>query len=213
LPWRWVSQNKRLTKNTVEVFLVRRKRGHEMFERLTESSRAVLLEAQDLAIESGSPSIEVGHLLYGCADATDDTARLPLSDCGITPETLRRLFPSAGQPPIAEIDLGSIGALGIDYNKVKESVEATFGAGALESAPDRRVRIEKTPRPPFTVQSKRALEQSLRVALELHEKRIRPGHLLLGLLRIDDDFVSIAVESSGTTLARLSAAVLTQLSV
>jgi hypothetical protein len=39
-----------------------------------------------------------------------------------------------------------------------------------------------------------------------------PGHLLLGLLRLDDEFVSSAVEQSGTTLAGLSAAVLARVS-
>ena len=45
-----------------------------MFERFTEGSRAVLVEARDLALELGSPSIDVGHLLYGCAEGREETA-------------------------------------------------------------------------------------------------------------------------------------------
>jgi hypothetical protein len=38
-----------------------------------------------------------------------------------------------------------------------------------------------------------------------------PGHLLLGLLRLDNEFVSSTIEQSGTTAAALSAAVLSRL--
>ena len=41
-------------------------------------------------------------------------------------------------------------AIGIDYEDVRATVEKTFGPGALESAPDRRVRSGSTRRPPFT---------------------------------------------------------------
>src|ERR1039458_5022467 len=38
-------------------------------------------------------------------------------------------------------------AIGIDYEDVRATVEKTFGPGALESAPDRRVRSGSTRRP------------------------------------------------------------------
>jgi hypothetical protein len=50
------------------------------------------------------------------------------------------------------------------------------------------------------------------VAVELHHTTMKPGRLLLGLLRLDDEFVSQAVERSDTTVAGLSAAVLGRLS-
>ena len=90
--------------------------------------------------------------------------------------------------------------------------EETFGAGALEAAPDRRLPTGRTRKPPFTPEAKRSLELAFRVALELHHKTIAPGHLLLSLLRLDDEFVVSTVEQSGTTVADLSAAVLTGLS-
>jgi hypothetical protein len=86
----------------------------------------------------------------------------------------------------------------------------TFGAGALESAPDRRFPAG-CGRPRFTPEAKRALEQSLRVAVELHHRRIRPGHLLLGLLRLDDPVVSAVLDRAGTDVATLSADVLARL--
>jgi len=49
------------------------------------------------------------------------------------------------------------------------------------------------------------------VALELHHKSIMPGHILLALLRLDSEFVSNVIESADTTVAALSASVLTRL--
>ena len=46
------------------------------------------------------------------------------------------------------------------------------------------------------------------MARELHHDRMAPGHLLLGLLRLDDELVSRVLEQSGTTVAELSATVL-----
>jgi hypothetical protein len=45
-----------------------------MFERFTEPSRAVLVEAQDVAVEMGSDYIGAGHILYGCAEGREETA-------------------------------------------------------------------------------------------------------------------------------------------
>ena len=59
--------------------------------------------------------------------------------------------------------------------------------------------------------AKRSIELAFRAAQELHQQRIAPGHLLLGLLRLDNELVSNIIERSGTTVATLSAAVLTHL--
>jgi ATP-dependent Clp protease ATP-binding subunit ClpA len=182
-----------------------------MFERFTEPSKAVLVEAQDLAVEMGSRYIGVGHLLYGCAEGREETAGQPLGDCGITAATIRRLLPHTTEQPAGQADPEALRAIGIDYEGVRAAVEATFGEGALENAPDRRVPATRTRRPPFTPNAKRSLELALRAAQELHQHHIVPGHLLLGLLRLDNEFVSNIVEQSGTSVATLSAAVLTRL--
>lgn len=182
-----------------------------MFERFTEPSKAVLVEAQDLAVELGSRFISVGHLLYGCAEGREETAGLALHECGVTAASIRRRLPQATQEPAGQADPEALSALGIDYDGVRAAVEATFGAGALKNAPDRHAPAARTHRPPFTPNAKRSIELALRAAQELHQHHIVPGHLLLGLLRLDNDFVSNIVEQSGTTVARLSAAVLIRL--
>jgi ATP-dependent Clp protease ATP-binding subunit ClpA len=182
-----------------------------MFERFTEPSKAVLVEAQDLAVELGSRYISVGHLLHGCAEGREETAGQPLHECGITAASIRRLLPHTTEQRAGQADTEALSAIGIDYEGVRAAVEATFGAGALENAPDRRVPVARTRRPSFTPNAKRSLELALRAAQELHHHHIVPGHLLLGLLRLDNEFVSNIVDQSGTTVATLSAAVLTRL--
>ncbi len=183
-----------------------------MFEHFTEGARAVLVEAQDVAVELGATHLGVGHLLYGCAEAREETAGRPLRDSGITATSIRKLLPRAEEQPAARVDPQALHAIGIDYDGVRAAVEETFGPGSLEAAPDRRVAPGRNRKPPFTPEAKQALELTLRVARELHHKRITPGHLLLGLLRLDDDFVVKVVEQSGSTTAGLSSAILASVS-
>jgi hypothetical protein len=192
-----------------------------MFERFTEPSRAVLVEAEGLAVELGSGYIGAGHLLYGCAEGREETAGRPLHECGITAASIRRLLPRTDGQSNGDVDPAALRAIGIDYEGVRAAVERTFGPGALDMAPDRRASATKTRKPPFLPEAKRSLELSLRVAVELSPRhglftstdkaRIRPGHLLLGLLRLDSEVVSGILEHADTTVAALSAAVLSQL--
>jgi ATP-dependent Clp protease ATP-binding subunit ClpA len=187
-----------------------------MFERFTDSARGVLVTAQDLAVELDSRNIDVGHLLYGCAEGREDTASRALHDCGITAASIRSRMPRRDAEPgdfvqtADDIDPEALRAIGIDFDGVQAAVEATFGPGALEDAPNRRLPARGR-RPPFTTDAKRCIQQGLRVAVELHHDRIAPGHLLLGLLRLDSEFVSSTVVASGSSTAALSAAVLTNL--
>ncbi len=189
------------------------RKGAEQMSIFAESSKAVFFQAQDLAIELGSRYLSVGHLLYGCAEVRDETAGGPLRECGITAVAIRRILPRTAEQPAEQADPEVLSSIGIDYGGVRAAVDGTFGAGALESAPDRRVSITRTCPPTFTPNAKRTLELSLRTAQELHHHNILPGHLLLGLLRLDDELVSNIIEQSCTTVAALSAAVLTSLAV
>ena len=187
-----------------------------MFERFTDPSRAVLVEARNIAVELDSWCIDVGHILYGCAKGREETAGQPLHDCGVSASFIRSRLPRSGAQeerttqPAEHVDPEALRAIGIDYDGVQAAVEATFGRGALEHAPDRRVSVRGR-KPHFTTDAKRSLQQALRVAIELHHDRMTPGHLLLGLLRLDNEFVSSTIEQSGTTAAALSAAVLSHL--
>jgi hypothetical protein len=188
-----------------------------MFERFTESSRAVLVEAEDLAFELRSGVLAPGHLLYGCAEVRHDTAGRPLRDAGITGLVIRAALPRGPETATGpgasgpQIDPDALRAIGVDYDGIRAATERTFGAGALDGAPDRRLPAGRPRKPRFTPEAKRALEQALRVTTELHHRRIEPGHLLLGLLRLDDELVTGIVERAGSTVAGLSATILAQL--
>jgi hypothetical protein len=192
-----------------------------MFERFSEPSRAVLVEARDVAVELGTDYIGAGHILYGCAEGREETAGRPLHDCGITSASIRRRLPRVDVQQGGQVDPEALSAIGIDYQGVRAAVEETFGPGALDAAPDRRGAANKTRKPRFTPEAKRSLELSLRVAVELSPRRgvftateklrIQPGHLLLGLLRLDNEFVLSIVEQSATDVASISAAVLSRL--
>jgi ATP-dependent Clp protease ATP-binding subunit ClpA len=182
-----------------------------VFERFTEPSRAVLVEAESLAIELGSRYISAGHLLYGCAEGREETAGKPLRDCGIRAASIRRMLPRAEEQPAGQVDAGALSAIGIDYQGVRAAVEETFGPGALAAAPDRRVPTAGARKPHFTPEAKRSIELTLRAAEELHQGRIVPGHLLLGLLRLDNEFVWSILEDADSSVAALSSAVLSQL--
>jgi ATP-dependent Clp protease ATP-binding subunit ClpA len=178
-----------------------------MFERLNESARAAIVAAEEIAVELNSQSIDIGHLLYGLAEGREDTAGKPLNDHRITAHAVRQLLPHSNAPVSGGVDAESLRAIGVDYNGVRAAVEKTFGEGALDSAADRRGGDVVTKRPRFTVEAKKSLEQAMRVSEELHTKVIMPGHLLLGLLRVDDDFISNVIARSTTSIAGLSASV------
>lgn len=125
-----------------------------MFERLTDPARAVVIEAQDVAIEMGLAYLAAGHLLYGCAVTREETAGRPLHDAGITAETIRRSLPRSEEQPGGQLDPDALRAIGIDYDGVRAAVEQTFGPGALEAAPDRRGHEANMRKPRFAPESK-----------------------------------------------------------
>lgn len=183
-----------------------------MFERFTDDLRAIVVRARELAIELGAPDVTAGHLLYCCAEGQEATAGKPLHDYGITAASIRHLLPRVEGLPAGEADLEALRAIGIDYEEVRATVEETFGSGALDTAPDRRARTARSRRTGFTPEARQSLVLTLQVARELHHDRLSPGHLLLGLLRLDHEFVAEVITQSETTVAMLSAAVLAALS-
>ena len=83
-------------------------------------------------------------------------------------------------------------SMGVTLDAARQEVEASVGRGEHEqpSAPI-----------PFTPRAKKALELSLRESLQLGQNYIGTGHLLLGLIRQDDD---VAVRILGELHADLS---------
>ncbi|MEU7134326.1 Clp protease N-terminal domain-containing protein [Streptomyces sp. NPDC046261] len=96
--------------------------------------------------------------------------------------------------------------------------EDAFGPGALDAPPagpaPRRLFGRggtATAHIPFTRRAKKALERSLREALELRDRRIGVEHVLLGILDAEDKATAGVLRRLGTDPATLRAGVLADL--
>ena len=101
-----------------------------MFERFTPEARQVVVSSQDEARQLHHNFIGTEHLLLGLLDQAGSPTRAVFERHGVTRtaalEVLRRF---AGHE---QLDAAALGTVGIDLDAVRDSVEATFGAGALD---------------------------------------------------------------------------------
>ncbi|MTE16519.1 Clp protease N-terminal domain-containing protein [Nocardia aurantiaca] len=165
-----------------------------MFERFDKAARYAVVMAQEEARDLCSSSIEVEHMLLGLLDCPDQGLREILVAHGLTADGVRDTVARkrTGEPLGAE-DAAALRSIGIDLDAVRESLEATFGENALDRAavPVAGSRwgkywgAEGGPRGhiPFTKESKKVIELSLREALSRKDDRIEAGHMVLAVLR------------------------------
>jgi ATP-dependent Clp protease ATP-binding subunit ClpA len=167
-----------------------------MFERFTREARRIVEAAQQEARSVGASHVRPEHLLVALADrcspllfVTELAPPPPLGDpYPITAERLRAQL--ASEDPDAE----ALASLGISLAEVRRAVERDFGPDAW--TPTREGRL------PFAPETKRALEDALREAVELRTRRIGAVELLLGLLR-HGEAVCVLVARCGVDPARL----------
>jgi len=147
-----------------------------MFERFTAEARQVVVGAQLEARQLHSGHIGTEHLLLALLAQAGTRTSAVLSRHGLThdgaADSIRTYV--GGD----DLDAEALRDVGIDLAAVRETVEATFGPGALDAGrPSPRGHI------PFTPRAKKVLELSLREAIALKQKSIGDGHIALGLLR------------------------------
>jgi ATP-dependent Clp protease ATP-binding subunit ClpA len=136
--------------------------------------------SQEVANGFGSSQIEAEHILLALAEgAGDDRAARALRDEGLDAETLREAVERDAERVLAQV--------GIDVSGFE-----------LPARPKRR----KSPR--FGASAKRALEQSLKVAIARGDKRIGTEHLLLGLLSAERGAVPRLLAAEGVDPAQLA---------
>jgi ATP-dependent Clp protease ATP-binding subunit ClpA len=149
-----------------------------MFERFTEDARQVVVQAQDEARQLRHHHIGTEHLLLGLLGRQGSPTAAVLLRHGLTRESavaaIRAFTDTEG------LDAAALGTVGIDLDAVRDSVEATFGPGALDGPGRGR---EPRGHIPFTGRAKKVLELSLREAIALKSGSIADGHIALGLLR------------------------------
>ena len=154
-----------------------------MFERFTDDARQVVVRAQYEARELRAARIEPVHLLLALAGGTGRGGQV-LHAAGIDAARLRSAVAATTDP----LDADALAALGVDLDQVRATVEARFGAGALDGE-----RPGTAGHMPFADGSKRVLEQALRHVLSRRGRRrgraIDSGHVLFGVLAVADPTV------------------------
>lgn len=161
-----------------------------MFERFSRSARMAVIAAQEEARELRSPRIDVEHLVLGLlVHAEPGLSALLAERAGLTHQSARQALADAGAgAPLGPEDAQALRSIGIDLDAVRESLEASFGADALDRAEltQRRGlfgRDRGSRHTPFTREAKKVLELGLREALARKDKSIETGHMLLAVLR------------------------------
>ncbi|MDF4250517.1 Clp protease N-terminal domain-containing protein [Streptomyces sp. WMMB303] len=172
-----------------------------MFERFTGEARDVVIGAQEEARSLGHDRIGSEHLLLGALRHPGQTGAATLHRLGVSAASCRAAV--AGVVAGSREDLGpqdgeALRALGIDLAEVRRRAEESFGTGALDAAPGSgrtgRGSRTGTRHIPFAARAKEALKQALREASARGDREIGAAHVLLGVLRPEDN-ISVAVFS------------------
>ena len=170
-----------------------------MFERFTDDAREAVTAAQTEAGILRHGWIGTEHVLLGVLATDGGGARL-LAGFGVDAAGVRDDVVRIVGRGEDDIDPDALATLGIDLDEVRERVERAFGPGALV----RRRRCRRGgigPMVPFTARAKKALELSLREAINLSQRDLRAEHLVLGLLREGDGVAARILAERGVTHA------------
>lgn len=163
-----------------------------MWDRLAPPSRRVMDQALAEAERVGAPYLGAEHLLLGLAGLESDPAARLLATHGLDVDTLRsaigRLRPDWMKNGVLG-DAALRGTLGVDVERLRRQLVATFGVEAVERAACRVSRRpwwrggpRQSPLSGRPVLIKRALEQARILAGHLGEPLIHPEQLLYGVL-------------------------------
>lgn len=154
------------------------------YERFTDRARRVLVTSQQLAAERGH-FIDAEHVLEALT-GTEGIASRVLQGAGVNAENLAGVIATM-HPPVERVAASdALKSLGIDPTEIREQVAQTHGAAAARMAGDEQ--------PPFSVEGKRLLENTIREMAGLGHEHIGTEHLLLAVL---DDPASVATRSLG----------------
>jgi ATP-dependent Clp protease ATP-binding subunit ClpA len=152
-----------------------------MLEKFSGEARAAVAAARERAAASAAPAVEPEHLLLALGPGSGTGAGRVLARLGLDDE-------------------GLLEAVRHDAEALLEAV----GVRAERPSPDRGRPARSRPR--FAPATKRALERSLRVAVERRDRRIGSEHLLLGVARTETARVGRLLAREGITPETITAA-------
>jgi hypothetical protein len=191
-----------------------------VFERFTRDARAVVISTQDLCHGLGADEVRPVHLLLALTQ-DGSGVRDVLATHGITTVAVGECLgvsPPAPPAPLSDDDAAALRSLGIDLDAIRDAVERQFGEGALDEPTNDATRDSGRTAPSgeddddawasggrvrwgghirFGRGSKKALELSLREAIRTGSKEIRTEHIALGVLRSDDEAVTMLLRTLG----------------
>jgi ATP-dependent Clp protease ATP-binding subunit ClpA len=153
--------------------------GDDVFEKFGVDIRTAVVLGVEEAKALNATQVRPEHLLIGLVLQGEGPAAGMLAAHGLDEATARRL---AHDRAGTDLDGEALAAIGIDVERVRASVEQTFGRGALD-------RIRFRPRRfhlPFDSAAKAALRDSLVHAKQERRNRLDGTHLLRALLDADD---------------------------
>ncbi|MGK4580860.1 Clp protease N-terminal domain-containing protein [Kitasatospora sp. HPMI-4] len=178
-----------------------------MFERFTEGARRTVVLAREESRRLRHGFIGTEHLLLGVLGQPQDRAAAVLEGAGFDLVTARGAVARLLGAPHPDVDGAALASIGVDLDAIREAVEASFGAGALDAAPVPAKRRRRIGAPRFTDRAKRALSLGLEEAVRLGGGRIEAGHILLGLLREGGGVAVLAIREYGLDPAAVQQAV------
>ena len=142
-----------------------------MFKKFVTGSRNVVADAREIAFALGSPTIEAEHLLLAVARQRT-TAQQVLVELGLDYEHVCEALD-------AEFE-GSLAAVGISLGDF--DLSETGGTSRV---------------PRWGTSAKLALARSAKIADARRDRRLTPGHILLGVLKAPTGTVPRALERVG----------------
>ncbi len=162
-----------------------------MFERFTEPTRSVVMNAVALAEQRQCEPVGCRHFVEALLADPEAGPILQTRMSGLNAETPIETPPDDANRQDDDLLM----SLGIDLDSLRRQIDEQFGAGAFDAVRRRRRSDRDDDRPHrrsrFDVEAKTVLERSLRHALRLRCRSIGPSHLALGVLD-DADVVAQA---------------------
>ncbi len=160
-----------------------------MFERFSRGARAAVVLAQEEARDLGARTIGPEHLMLGLLQGAGPDLAALLGGYGLSADVVRDRLAGDGDAGFAD-DAEALRHIGIDLYAVRDAVNTSFGLDAFDAALHRSGRRRRRRgHLPFGRATRKALELALREAVAHKDRTIAAEHLLLGLLRGDDDRV------------------------
>jgi ATP-dependent Clp protease ATP-binding subunit ClpC len=176
-----------------------------VFDKFTNLAKRAIVLSQNEAIGLGYDFIGTEHLLLGLTGVREGIAGQILSEHGVTAERVRpeavRLLEAAGVPATGgRAAAEALASIGIDVDEIRRRAEENFGPGRFYF-----------PRPAYTAEAKKALENTLREAVALGHDDIGTEHMLLGMIAAGESVGVRALAALEVDPAELRQSVLARL--